>query len=69
MHADGSCLNFCEESSTLFERNLAFRGGGLFISYGTIKAHGHILFNNNMANSNGGDISCMALYIWVFIYG
>ena len=28
MHADGLCLNFCEESSTLFEGNLAFRGPG-----------------------------------------
>ena len=56
MHADGSRLNFCEESSTLFEGNLAFRGGGLFVSRGTIKAHGHILFNNNMASENGGGI-------------
>ena len=67
MHADGSRLNFCEKSSTLFEGNLVPRGGGFFISYNTIKAHKHILFNNNMASS-GGDISCMALYIWVFIY-
>ena len=54
MHADGSHLNFCEESSTLFEGNSASMGGGLFISYGIIKAHGHILFNNNMASDGGG---------------
>ena len=57
MHADGSHLNFCEESSTLFEGNSASRGGGLFISHGIIKAHGHILFNNNLAEHNGGGIS------------
>ena len=57
MHADGSRLNFCEESSTLFEGNSAFMGGGLLISYGIMKAHGHILFNNNMARENGGGIS------------
>ena len=57
MWADSSHIYFCVESSTVFEENWAFFGGGVHFSGTVIKVRGYSIFKNNKAGLGGGGIS------------